>query len=69
MSSGYLKHRFVRATTDIECRLQGHNQGTAARYTWSRLAVELVWRSDELTKSDAFMEEYRINRLSKVAKE
>jgi predicted GIY-YIG superfamily endonuclease len=60
---------YCGATTDIERRLQEHNQGKGARYTRSRLPVELVWRSGELTKSDAFREEYRIKRLSKVAKE
>jgi predicted GIY-YIG superfamily endonuclease len=29
----------------------------------------LVWSSGELTKSEAFKEEYRIKRLSKVMKE
>jgi predicted GIY-YIG superfamily endonuclease len=31
--------------------------------------VSLVWSSGELTKSEAFKEEYRIKRLSKVMKE
>jgi predicted GIY-YIG superfamily endonuclease len=31
--------------------------------------VRLVWSSGELTKSEAFKEEYRIKRLSKVMKE
>ncbi|MEI6135199.1 MAG: hypothetical protein WCP72_09510 [Desulfomonile sp.] len=32
-------------------------------------SVRLVWSSGELTKSDAFKEEYRIKRLSKAMKE
>jgi predicted GIY-YIG superfamily endonuclease len=31
--------------------------------------VRLVWSSGELSKSEAFREEYRIKRLSKVMKE
>jgi predicted GIY-YIG superfamily endonuclease len=31
--------------------------------------VRLVWSSGELTKSEAFKEEYRIKRLSKLLKE
>ena len=31
--------------------------------------MSLVWSSGELTKSEAFKEEYRIKRLSKVMKE
>jgi predicted GIY-YIG superfamily endonuclease len=40
-----------------------------SRYTRSKLPVSLVWSSGELTKSEAFKEEYRIKRLSKVMKE
>jgi predicted GIY-YIG superfamily endonuclease len=60
---------YCGTTTDIERRLHEHNHGTGARYTRSRLPAELAWLSDELTKADAFREEYRIKRLSKVAKE
>jgi predicted GIY-YIG superfamily endonuclease len=60
---------YCGTTTDVERRLHEHNNGTGARYTRSRLPVQLVWRSDELTKSDAFKEEYRIKRLSKLMKE
>ena len=60
---------YCGATTDIELRLHEHNHGTGTRYTRSRLPVELVWSSCELTKSVAFKEEYRIKRLSKLIKE
>ncbi|MGO9739124.1 MAG: GIY-YIG nuclease family protein [Desulfomonilaceae bacterium] len=60
---------YCGATTDIERRLLEHNRGAGARYTRSRLPVRLVWSSDELTKSAAFREEYRIKRLSKLIKE
>jgi putative endonuclease len=60
---------YCGATTDIERRLNEHNQGVGSRYTRSRLPVRLVWSSDELTKSGAFKEEYRIKRLSKIVKE
>jgi putative endonuclease len=60
---------YCGATTDVERRLNEHNQGQGARYTRSRLPVSLVWSSGELTKSDAFKEEYRIKRLSKAMKE
>jgi putative endonuclease len=56
-------------TTDVDHRLQEHNQEAGARYTSSRLPVALVWSSGELTKSDAFKEEYQIKRLSKAMKE
>ncbi len=60
---------YCGATTDIERRLLEHNRGVGSRYTRSRLPVRLVWSSNELTKSAAFREEYRIKRLSKLIKE
>ena len=60
---------YCGVTTDIERRLSEHNQGVGSRYTRTRLPVRLVWQSRELTKSEAFKEEYRIKRLSKVMKE
>ena len=60
---------YCGTTTDLERRVQEHNQGVGSRYTKSRLPVRLVWSSLELSKSEAFREEYRIKRLSKVLKE
>ena len=60
---------YCGVTTDIERRLSEHNLGVGSRYTRTRLPVRLVWSSGELTKSEAFKEEYRIQRLSKVMKE
>ena len=60
---------YCGVTTDIERRLSEHNLGVGSRYTRTRLPVRLVWSSGELTKSEAFKEEYRIKRLSKVMKE
>ena len=55
---------YCGATTDLERRVQEHNQGVGSRYTKSRLPVQLVWSSLELSKSVAFREEYRIKRMS-----
>ena len=60
---------YCGTTTDIARRLFEHIEGVGARYTRSRLPVRLVWSSGKLTKSEAFKEEYRIKRLSKVMKE
>ena len=60
---------YCGVTTDIGRRLSEHNGGVGARYTRSRFPVRLVWSSGELTKSEAFKEEYRIKRLSKLLKE
>ena len=60
---------YCGTTTDLERRVQEHNQGVGSRYTKSRPPVRLVWSSRKLSKSAAFSEEYRIKRLSKVLKE
>jgi len=60
---------YCGTTTDLERRVQEHNQGVGSRYTKSRLPVRMVWSSDKLNKSEAFREEYRIKRMSKVLKE
>jgi putative endonuclease len=60
---------YCGTTTDVDRRLHEHNQGVGSRYTRSRLPLRLVWQSRYLTKSEAFKEEYRIKRLSKVVKE
>lgn len=60
---------YCGATTDLERRVQQHNQRVGSRYTRTRLPAKLVWSSRELSKSEAFREEYRIKRLSKIMKE
>ena len=56
-------------TTDLDRRLEAHSAGAAARYTRSRLPVQLVWFSEKPNKSEALKEEYRIKRLQKDEKE
>ena len=60
---------YCGTTIDLERRVQEHNQGVGSRYTKSRLPVRMVWSSEKLSKSEAFREEFRIKRLSKVLKE
>ncbi len=56
-------------TTDLDRRLETHSAGKGARYTRSRLPVQLVWFSEKPNKSEACQEEYRIKRLQKDEKE
>jgi len=56
-------------TTDLDRRLEAHNAGTGARYTRSRLPVQLVWFSEKPNKSEALQEEYRVKRVQKGEKE
>jgi len=60
---------YCGTTTDLERRVEAHNSGAGARYTRSRLPVQLVWHVQEGSKSVAFKEEFRIKRLSKSEKE
>ena len=60
---------YCGTTTDLDCRIDAHNSGTGARYTRSRVPVQLVWHVQAASKSAAFKEEFRIKRLQKDEKE
>ena len=53
---------------DVQRRLRMHQAGRGAKYTATRLPVELVWQREVATWSDAMREERRIKRLSKARK-
>lgn len=54
---------------DVERRLAQHRAGRASRYTRSRLPVELAWRCEIATWSEALREERRIKGLTRRQKE
>ncbi len=49
-------------TNDITSRITKHNVGKGAKYTQSRLPVELMAASRELSKSDALTLEHYIKQ-------
>ena len=53
---------YCGVTNDLDSRLAAHNTGKGAKYTKSRLPVELVCVSHGMSKSEAFKLEYRIKR-------
>ena len=55
-------------TNDLARRLAVHNAGRGAKYTRSRLPVELVYWENFPNKSSAFKREYAIKRLSRAEK-
>ncbi len=59
---------YAGASTDPDRRLAQHNAGTAAKYTRSRLPVELVYRERRRGKSDALRREYALKALPRRAK-
>lgn len=56
-------------TDDPNRRLAVHNAGKGAKYTKSRLPVQLVYREECPDKSTALKREYAIKRLTKAEKE
>jgi len=50
-------------TNDIEKRLVAHNSGKGAKYTKSRMPVEMAGVSSEMTKNEALKLERRIKQF------
>ncbi|MGB5619946.1 MAG: GIY-YIG nuclease family protein [Desulfobacterales bacterium] len=50
-------------TNDIERRLVAHNSGNGAKYTKSRMPVDVVGVSSKMTKSEALKLERRIKQV------
>ena len=55
-------------TTDLQKRLAAHNSGKGAKYTRSRLPVELVWWEECPTKESAMSREWQVKHLSREEK-
>lgn len=56
-------------TTDLQKRLNAHNQGKGAKYTRSRRPVTLVYHEIFETKEEAMRRETAIKKLSRPQKE
>ena len=55
-------------TNDLEKRVKTHNSGKGAKYTKSRLPVELVYFEEYNTKEEALRRECAVKKLSRNAK-
>ena len=55
-------------TTDLDSRIKAHNSGRGAKYTRSRLPVELVYYEEFEDKHDALSREWHIKKLSRSEK-
>jgi len=60
---------YTGITNDLEHRLAVHNSGKGAKYTRSRLPVELVYQEEFSDKSAALKREIAIKKLRKSQKE
>ncbi len=56
-------------TNNLEKRLGDHNEGKGAKYTKTRLPVELVYQEPFETKQEAMRREYAIKQLTRKQKE
>ncbi len=62
------KTYYTGYTNDLEKRIERHNEGSASKYTRSRLPVELVWKKRSKNKSYAMKTEIKIKKLSRQDK-
>ena len=60
---------YTGKTIDLEARLLVHNSGKGAKYTRSKLPVELVYSEEYKTNREAAQRECEIKKLSKAQKE
>ena len=56
-------------TDDLDKRLYAHNSGMGSRYTRARLPVELVYKEELTSKSEALRRERAIKKMSRTAKQ
>lgn len=60
---------YTGITTDVEKRLEAHRSGRGAKYTRGRGPLELVYREQCGTHSDALKREYEVKQLSREQKQ
>ena len=60
---------YTGITTDVEKRFQTHQGGKGAKYTRGRRPLELVYREECGTHSEALKREIEIKRLSRERKQ
>ncbi|MBR0410459.1 MAG: GIY-YIG nuclease family protein [Eubacterium sp.] len=56
-------------TNDLSSRIHSHNSGKGAKYTRSRLPVELVYYEEYSDKHEAMSREWHIKRMSRKEKD
>ena len=59
---------YTGITTDVEKRIERHNQKKASRYTRMRLPVELIYQEEHPDKSTARKREIQIKNWSRAKK-
>lgn len=59
---------YTGITTDIERRFKTHSSGKGARYTRTRLPLEVVYQEPCKTRTQALIREYAVKTLPKTKK-
>lgn len=59
---------YTGITNDLEKRLTAHNEGTASKYTRSRLPVAVVYAEPHPDRSSASRREMELKQLPRAAK-
>ena len=59
---------YTGVTTNVDARLEAHRSGRGAKYTRSRLPLELVYKEENLDKVTAFQREWQIKHLPREEK-
>ena len=59
---------YTGITSDLPRRLKQHNNGKAARYTRSRLPIEVIFQEPCLSKSHALKKEYAVKSMTQKNK-
>lgn len=62
------KSLYTGITNDLQRRILQHNNGTASRYTRSRLPVVLTYRERCRSRSSALKKEYAMKQFSRKEK-
>ena len=60
---------YTGITTDVEKRFEAHQSGKGAKYTRGRGPLELIYREECGTHSDALKREIAVKRLSREQKQ
>ena len=56
-------------TDDVDKRLAAHNSGVGSKYTRAKLPVELVYKEEHPSKSEAMRRERAIKKMSRAVKQ
>ena len=60
---------YTGITTDVEKRLETHQTGKGAKYTRGRGPLELVYREECGSHSDALKREFEVKKLTRQQKQ